>query len=214
MIRNPGRDARPLIIFPCTGNALEAVDCLGEEWFLAAFIDDAPEKQGLTVAGSLVRDRAVLDELPDAALLAVPGSPVSYLGRRDVIEGLSIDPDRFATVVHPSASLGREVTVGRNVLIMAGSVTTSNARIGNHVCILPNSVIHHDSRIGDWTLIGSGVTIAGGCDVGENCYIGSGTSITNGVRIGHGALIGLGSTVIRDVEAGATVAGCPAVRLN
>lgn len=177
-------------------------------------MDDTPEKQGQRIAGCTVRERAALTDWPDAAVLAVPGSPASYRGRRAVIEGLGVDPDRFATVVHGSASLGRQVRVGRNVLVMAGVVITSNAQVGSHVCILPNSVIHHDTRIGDWTLIGSGVTIAGGCDVGENCYIGSGTSIRNGVRIGDGALVGLGSTVVRDVEAGATVAGCPAVALN
>ena len=203
-------EPQALLIFPCNGNGLEALDCLGECYRCVGFVDDAPEKQGKRSAGLPILTRAALAEAPEAAVLAVPGSPDSYRVRRGVIEGLAIDAKRFARVVHPAASVSPLASIGHNVLIMAGVVITSNAVIGDHVCILPNTVIHHDVVVGDWSLVGSNVTLAGGAVVEENCYVGSGTRIKNGVRVGAGALVGLGSNVLRNVAAGTTVAGNPA----
>ena len=206
---SPG-GARPLLIFPCNGNALEALDCLGSAFRLVGFVDDSPEKLGRTLHGHKVFPRAALADWPDALVLAVPGSPSSFRDRGGLIDGLALEPARFACIVHPSARISPLASLGHNVLVMAGVVVTSNAVIGDHVCILPNTVIHHDVRIGDRTLIGSNVTVAGGVEIGPGCYLGSGCSVMNGLTIAAGALIGMGSTVIHPVLPGATVAGNPA----
>ena len=201
---------RPLLIFPCNGNGLEALDCLGDEFECIGFVDDTPEKQRAGAYGLRVLPRSALGELRDAAVLAVPGGPASYQARRQVIEGLGIAPQRFATVVHPGAHVAKLARLGRNVLVMAGAVITSNAVIGDHVCVLPNTVIHHDVTVGSFSLIGANVAIAGSVRIGENCYVGSGTNVKNGLAVGARALIGLGSNVTRDVPEGAVVAGNPA----
>ncbi|WP_036303847.1 acetyltransferase [Methylomicrobium agile] len=204
------KEAQPLLIFPYNGNSLEALDCLGDAYLLIGFVDDTPGKRGIDPNGYPVFGREAFDRFSDARVLAVPGSPRSYRARKDIIRGLGLAEERFATVIHPAARVSPLASLGVNVLIMAGVVVTSNAAIGSHICILPNTVIHHDVAIGDWSLIGSNVTIAGNTVVEENCYIGSGTSLMNGIRIRNGALVGLGSNVIGSVEAHATVAGNPA----
>jgi sugar O-acyltransferase (sialic acid O-acetyltransferase NeuD family) len=200
----------PLLIFPCNGNGLEALDCLGDRWNCVGFVDDTPARQASGAHGYRVMPREALGELADARVLAVPGGPTSYRYRRQVIEGMQVPLERFACVIHPTARVSSLAILGQNVLIMAGVVVTSNAVIGNHVCVLPNTVVHHDAGIGDWSLVGSNVTVAGGVAIGQNCYIGSGSSIMHGIRIGDGALVGIGSNVIRDVAAEACVAGNPA----
>ena len=202
--------AQGLLIFPFNGNALEALDCLGSAFRLDGFIDDSPSKQGMTSLAIPVHSRAGLAEFHHSQVLAVPGSPSSFRSRRAVIESLGIEPSRFARVIHPTARVSPLATIGRNVLIMAGVVVTSNAVIGDHVCVLPNTVIHHDAVIGAWSLIGSNVTIAGSTQIGENCYVGSGSSISNGLQIGAGSLIGLASSVIRGCEPASKLAGNPA----
>ncbi len=201
---------QPLLIFPCNGNGLGALDCLGESWRCVGFVDDTPEKQGREVHGVPVYGRAAFREHGDTPVLAVPGSPISYRERRAIIEGLGLPRERFARVIHPNAQVAARAIVGTNLLVMAGAVIGHDVVVGDHVMILPNAVVMHDGAIRDWSLIGANVTIAGLTTIGENCYIGGGVSISNKLSIGDGALIGLGSVVIRDVPAGARVAGNPA----
>lgn len=202
-----------ILIFPYNGNALEAIDCLGKKFELIGFIDDTPEKQGEQKNGLKVYSRSALTAFPDAKILAVPGSPLTYLQRKESIESLNVPDNRFVSVIHPNASLSPLAKMGYNLLIMAGVVITSNAELGNHVCILPNTVIHHDVKIGDLVLIGSNVTLAGGAILGTNCYIGSGSNIMNGIQIGEKTLIGIGSNVISNIAPFTKAAGNPARQL-
>lgn len=199
-----------LLIFPCNGNGIEALDCLGNEFNFIGFVDDTKEKQGISPKGYSVFDRTAFEKYPNAKILAVPGSPASFKIRKDIIDGLKLNEERFATVIHPKANVSKNASVGKNCLIYAGVVITANAKIGNHVCILPNTVIHHDTTIGDYTLIGASICIAGYTDVGNNCYIGSGSNVINNITIGKNVLIGMGSNVIKNVSEDSKIAGNPA----
>lgn len=199
-----------LFIFPFNGNGLEALDCIRGQYDFLGFIDDTPEKKGKHALGFTVFGREVLEQHPDARLLAVPGSPASYTVRDKIILDLTDDPSRFITLIHPLANVSPFAKIGYNTLIMAGVIITANAIIGNHVCVLPNTVIHHDSSVGDYTLIGSNVTIAGNTNVGRYCYIGSGSRIINGITVGDNTLVGMGSNVIRPVPPQSKIAGNPA----
>lgn len=199
-----------LLIFPFNGNGIEALDCIDENQFeLIGFIDDNEEKHKQLQKYPLFK-RVALDQFPNAKVLAVPGSPTTFSMREDFIQSLNIPKERFATIIHPKANIGKQVSIGYNTLIMAGVVITSNAKIKNHICILPNTVIHHDTVINNYTLIGSNVVIAGGTIVEENCYIGSGTNIINGIKIGTKSLIGLGSNVTKSIQSNSKAVGNPA----
>jgi sugar O-acyltransferase (sialic acid O-acetyltransferase NeuD family) len=202
-----------ILIFPCNGNGLEALNCIGDDFEVAGFIDDVEEKQKTSVGGYRVFSRDAFRQFPKAKILAVPGSPLTFRERNKIIENLGVPDQRFASIIHPAAAVSSLAKIGFNVLIMAGVVITSNAIIGNHVCILPNTVVHHDVVIGDFTLIGSNVSIAGNTKIGENCYIGSGTSIMNGIEIGSKTLVGMGANVIRSFPTESKLAGNPARQL-
>lgn len=201
---------RRLFIFPYNGNGLEAIACIGREYEFMGFIDDTPGKQGKNEYGHMVYPREELLKHKDAYVLAVPGSPDSYLMRKKIISELSVPSGKFARIIHPTLQISPMAKIGKNVLIMAGVVITSNAIIEDHVCILPNTVIHHDVVIKKYSLIGSNVSVAGHSIIGENCYIGSGARIINNVSIGNKTLVGLGTTVIKNVPAGSKVVGNPA----
>lgn len=202
---------KKLIIFPFNGNGIEALDCIStDEYDFIGFVDDVRKESGRYD----IYTRDILNQYRELYVLAVPGSPTSFPRRREIISSLGIDTSRFVSLVHPRASIGRDVQIGKNCLVMAGVVLTSNAQIKDHVCILPNTVIHHDAEVGEYTLIGSNVVIAGGTTIGKNCYIGSGTNIINGISVGDASLIGLGSNVLTNVMGNAKMVGNPAKNLN
>ncbi|CAM4102621.1 acetyltransferase [Gillisia limnaea] len=204
---------KKLVIFPFNGNGIEALDCISfEEYDFLGFVDDDPLKKSEKYS---IYSRDILRNRKEVFVLAVPGSPASFRERKELIGSLGIKNfERYITAIHPNASVGRNVKIGDNCLIMAGVVITSNAQVKNHVCILPNTVIHHDSVVNDYTLIGSNVVVAGGTTIGEGCYIGSGTTIINGVCIGDFTLVGLGSNVLHNVGGHAKMVGNPARNLN
>jgi len=199
-----------LLLFPFSGTAMEALDCLGTEWNPAGFISDDAALQGTTAFGIPVYDRSAFERFAAAKVLAVHGSPSSYRRREAIIGGLGLPPERFATVVHPRASVGTGVKLGRNVLIMAGVVITANAAIGDHVIILPNSVVHHDSQVGDLTLVAANVTVAGNVRIGKNCYIGAASSLKNGISLGDRGLVGMAANVVASWPEDVVLVGNPA----
>lgn len=202
-----------LLIFPLGGNGLEALDCLGDTYELAGFIDDASEKQGTHALGFDVFSRAAIARYPECQILAVQCSPASFKQRATVLNSLNVAPQRFATVVHPKATISPYATIGSNTLIMAGVTVTFNARIGNHCIILPNSVIHHDVIIEDYNFIGSLTTIAGGATIEPHCFIGSGSNLIQNICIGSQTMVGLGSNVTGSVSSGMVIGGNPAKSL-
>lgn len=200
-----------LILFPCNGNAIEALDCIDEKKYqVLGFVDDDKSKIGTSVLGYKVYSRDLLYEFQEAKILAIPGGPKSFKERDKIISNLKINNNRFTTIIHPNTSVSKFAKIGSNCLIMEGVIIKANSIIGDNVCILPNSVIHHDSKIGDNTLIGCMTAIAGEVTIGENCYIGSKTSIKNGVFISSKTLVGIGSNVVKDSIDNNIILGNPA----
>lgn len=209
--------ARPLLLFPFNGTAREAVGVVAAlnaqspQWELLGFVDDNPALTGVRFGGfPVLGGREVFQRHPEAQVMVLSGRPDNYFRRPEVIASLNLDPARYATLIHPSACLGVEVTIGRNVLIQANAVLTGGNVLGDHVVLLPGVVVGHDTHIGDYTLVGSLVSVAGGVTVGAGCYLGSGSRIIHEVTLGDGCLVGLGAVVIDHVLPAVVVAGVPA----
>ncbi len=140
---------------------------------------------------------------------------VSTAGRRTILfDRFKEKRCRFATVVHPSAIIARDVQLGEGCQIMAGAVIQAGVRCGDNVIINTHSSVDHDSSVGAHTHISIGSTVSGDVDIGEKVYVGAGSTVIQGVSIGTGCLIAAGAVVIRDVADYERVAGVPARRMK
>ncbi len=181
---------------------------------LLGFVDDDAAKAGTRVAGVLVIGTAAA--LPDllaqgAAAIVTIGSNQARTAKAQELERLGF---KFATAIHPSAAVARDVVVNAGTVIMARAIVNSGTSIGAHVIVNSGATVDHDCVLADGVHISPGASLAGGVVVGTNTQVGIRASVIQRIKIGADAIVGAGAVVIRDVPSGVTVVGNPARTLN
>lgn len=207
----------PLVLLGAGGFARETVELVRAvndpcpTFELLGFLDDDPKLHGTTRNGTeILGPLAALAEMPDVAVAVCLGSPENPTLRRSIVARLALPDERFATLVHPSSTIGASVHVGVGTVVHAGCVMTAELSIGRHVSLMPNVIVTHDDVLEDFVTVGGGTTFAGSVSVGESAYVGAGVAVREGVDIGRDSLVGLGSVVLSDVPVGEVWAGVPA----
>ncbi len=125
-----------------------------------------------------------------------------FLGDRGVL---------FGTVIHPSAIVGSNCSIGAGTVIMPNAVINAGTTIGRHVIINTSSSVDHDSQIHDFAHISPGAHLAGGVSVGTGAHVGIGANVIPGIKIGNETVVGAGAAVIDDLPDRITAVGVPAV---
>jgi sugar O-acyltransferase (sialic acid O-acetyltransferase NeuD family) len=207
---------RPLLIIGAGGFGRETASLVADidTFELVGFLEDDKTTLGTEVSGVPVVGAVDFASSSDFALVVTTGSPSNLNSRRSIVEGLDLDSERYATLVHPSAVIGRGSTIGHGTVIHAGSVLTADVLVGRHVAVMPHVVLTHDDQIGNYVTFGAGVLVAGRVTVAEGAYIGSGARVREDLTIGEEALIGMGSVVINHVPRNTKWAGVPARQLD
>lgn len=212
---------RDLLIAGAGGFAREtvaAVRALNERvptYRLLGFLDDDPAKQGTQWQGvHVLGGMSMVDEYPDAQVIVCVGNPRNYAARAQLVDRLGLPEHRYATVVHPSVTVGEGCVVGPGSVLLAQSVLTADVTIGRHVAMMPHTVLTHDNVIEDFVIVAAAVLLGGGVRLRTGCYVGAGAMIREFLTIGTGSLVGMGSVVLRDVPPGEVWEGTPARRLR
>ncbi len=191
--------------------AARAANTVGPTWKLLGFLDDDHAKHGQVIAGLPVLGPAeAVHDYPRAQILLCPGRPDNYTSRQVLADRLGMDDCRYATVVHPSATLGTTCLVGPGSVLLAHVDLTAGVTVGRHVVVMPQVVLTHDVRVDDFATVASGVRLGGACHIGSGAYIGSGACLREGIRVGDLAMVGMGAVVTRDVPPKRMWFGVPA----
>jgi len=208
------KDNTPLIILGAGGHAKVLIDALlASSAVIAGIVDPDPALVGTKVLGiPVLGGDDIVNEYPSSEIRLVNGlgSVGHPLRRKQLFDQFKQMGYTFATVVHPSAVIARDVVLGEGVQVMAGAIIQPGCRIGSNVIINTKASIDHDSIIGDHAHIAPGVTLSGTVMVGSTSHIGTGATIIQGISIGTVCLVAAGAVVISDVPDGRTVVGVPA----
>jgi UDP-perosamine 4-acetyltransferase len=144
------------------------------------------------------------------SLINAVGGGSDALVRRRIFVDAKRHGLTFATICHPSATIGAATVLGEACQVMAGAIIQPGTSLGANVLVNTAASIDHDNCIGDHAIVAPRAVLGGGVDVGENAFIGMGAVVLPNLRVGQGALVAAGAVVTRDVAAGTRVFGCPA----
>ena len=211
--------SKRIVILGTGGNSVDILDTVNDingtvstlRYECLGFLDDNDALWGkrildVEVLGPIAKARS----LTDCFFVNGIGAPTNFWKKEAIIGKTGAPPDRFETIIHPSASVSRTASLGRGVVVFQHVVITSNVRIGNHVIILPNTVISHDDIVGDYTCVAGGVCVSGQTRIGRLCYLGTNSTIIGNIDVGDRCLIGMGSAVLSSVPPNSVMVGNPA----
>jgi sugar O-acyltransferase (sialic acid O-acetyltransferase NeuD family) len=206
-----------LIVLGAGGSAREIagavaeINASGGRWALRGFLDDDAARQGQSVDGlPVLGPLAAAREYVRASFVVGIASHRHQGLRQRIVEGLGLPPERFATLVHPSAWVSPRARLGAGTVVLQNVVVSPGATLGEHVLVSPGAQIAHDAWVGACTVLAPRVAVNGAVRIGEGAYVGAAAVIGPGVLIGPGALVGMGAVVLAAVPAGATAFGNPA----
>lgn len=210
--------SRPLVIVGCGGFGREVRDVVdacradGADWAFLGYVDDAPSPANLAAVGQS-GDQVLggLEWLEDAdkdihVVIGIASGEVrARIDGQLTRLGLS-----SGVLVHPTATMGRNVTVAPGTVVCAGVRMTTNIRLGRHVHVNLNSTVGHDCVLGDYVTVNPLVAISGNVHIGERTMLGTHAAVLQGLRLGSRSTVGGSALVVKDVADDVVVKGVPA----
>lgn len=130
--------------------------------------------------------------------------------RKKYIESLMKNGANIINLIHPSAVIDKNVSLGKGVAVIAGAIINCGTTIGNGAIINTASSVDHDCIIGDYVHIAIGARIAGEVKIGEQVFIGASVSVIPDITICAGCVVGAGAVVVKNLLEKGTYIGIPA----
>lgn len=203
--------SKKLIIIGCGGHAKVVTDiAIKCGYDNIGYLDDAPSVDNFM-------GFPVLGKINDASKYSSEDFVVA-IGDAKIRQKLHIEFSQkgfnIVTLIHPSAVVASDVTIGDGTVVMAGAVVNPSTKIGKGCIINTCSSVDHDCVIGDFSHISVGAHIAGTVKIGNNAWIGIGATVSNNIDIVADCLIGAGAVVVKSLLESGTYIGIPAKKIK
>ncbi len=201
-----------IYLYGCGGHAKVILDILYEQGKrVKALIDDNPPSEVKEIHGVPVKKSSseLFDEIDCECsqwIVAIGNNSI----RKKITAKLEYLGYFFATAIHPSARVSRNVEIGKGTVIMANAVVNIDTKLGEHVIINTCASIDHDCQINDYCHVAPRGCICGNVSLGEGVFLGAGTQVIPGISIGNDTTCGAGSVVVKSLPSSCLAYGCPA----
>lgn len=181
------------------------------DWEIGGFLDADPSAlDGYGIDLPILGDPLSRQPARTDRFVCAIGEPVTKL---KICRELQSRGARFATLIHPTAILGRHRRIGEGCVICPRGGMTSHVALGDFVTLNAYAGLGHDAVVGDGCTLSGYSEVTGKAILGEGVFLGSHAVILPGVKVGEYARIGAGSVVVRNVPPRASMFGNPAKQI-
>lgn len=142
---------------------------------------------------------------------------IAYVGMQNEKEvynkiiNLDIPPERFATLIHPSAVVPKGFcSIGNGVLMAPLSQLSPDTIVSDNCILLASSFLGHDSFMDRFAHLATNSVVGANAHIGKAVHVGSNSTLREKVTVGDYSLIGSASNVLNDVPENSVVVGNPA----
>lgn len=193
----------------------EELRALGEVDFEIAFLDDAVPAGDEVVSGL----GTVLGGVGLATREAARANTRLVMGvglprtKAALVKRLNVPEHVWTPVVHPSAIVGPNVTMGVGSYVGPGAVLTVNVHLGRFVTVNTHCLVAHGGALGDFASLHPDVHLSGEVTIAEGCEVGAGAVVIPGLTVGEWAVLGAGAVAVDHLCGGRTHVGVPAREL-
>ena len=129
--------------------------------------------------------------------------------RQDIANLIEGKGKNIQTIIHKTANISRNVTIGSGSFVNKNVVINSLAKVGKNVILNTGCIIEHECVLKDAVHIAPGAVLTGNVTIGARTFVGANSVIKQGVVIGKDVVIGAGSVIIRNIPDGKKVVGNP-----
>lgn len=129
--------------------------------------------------------------------------------RKEIVNRLQLDEDKYGIVIHQSAIISPSVTVRNGTVIMPNVVINADSTVGSHVILNTGCIVEHDCIVQDFVHISPSAVLTGGVIIQEGTQVGAKSTINPMVKVGSWCMIGSGSVVIKNIHDNVTAVGVP-----
>lgn len=164
-----------------------------QQWQSIAFLDDDTTKQSELKWPFYGKVSEAQQYINNADFIVAIGNNAI---REKIQRDLADQGAAIATLIHPHAVIGSDITIGTGSVVMAGVVINCGTTIGKGCIVNTGATLDHDNQLGDYVHVSPGVHLAGTVTVGEKSWLGIGSVVINNVAICSHCLIGADAVVV------------------
>ncbi len=116
----------------------------------------------------------------------------------------------FINAIHPSTIIGKNVSLGKGIVTMAGCIINTSSIIGDFCFFATGAQIEHHCVIGSFVSISAGSVLGGKVKIGNYSALTLNVTVLDRITIGENTVVGAGAVVLKDLPNNVLAYGNPA----
>ena len=120
----------------------------------------------------------------------------------------------IVSIIHPSAVVSPNTSIGKGVVICANAAINVGTQIGDGCIINTGATIDHDCKIDSYVHVSPGVNIAGGVNINKLSWLGIGSTVIESLTVAENTQVGAGAVVTQSTQINSLYLGVPARRIR